>query len=181
MISTSNPANNNQSWYSKDCEERGLSAEDQKYIWESLPDISTDTNNTNTNTNNNDSVSGSVNGGKKLKENIKKPTSKIQAILDLRKANYLTSPIIISNHLIRIFGVWTEKPDHWLYIAQHYTPKTINSVIYQMNKDEEHGNVTLMNPGAYFTSLIKHKHKRKRFYNLMKLKRMENYKVSHTT
>lgn len=157
--------NNYQSeeWYSPESE---LSADDQKYIWKLLcADSKKDTAN---NAEHNVIVNGSVNGGGKLSENTEKtlvkPTEN-DKLDSIKKCNYRTPPNKIATFLEQIFGVWDEKPGHWLYIAQYYTPKTINSVIYQMNKRQRRGEITLQKPGAYFTSVIKHKKKRKQFRN----------------
>lgn len=110
--------------------------------------------------NENVSVSGDVLGSSKLKENSEQNLDKKQAIVKLKHLNYKTPPTKIELYLNIIFGPWKEKPEHWLYIAQHYTPKTINSVISQMIKQHQRKDVSFKTPGAYFSSVIKHRPKR---------------------
>lgn len=111
--------------------------------------------------NKNVDVSGSGIGGNKLQKNDSQNSDKNTAIAKLKESSFLIAPKKIAPFLENIFGVWQEKPNHWLYIAQHYTPKSINSVINEIDKSIERGSVTLQNPGAYFTSLIKYHPKRK--------------------
>lgn len=117
----------------------------------------------NNRTNENVSASGDVLGSSKLKENSEQNLNKKQTIVKLKKLNYRTPPTEIEIYLNTIFGIWEEKPEHWLYIAQHYTPKTINSVIAQMIKQHQRKDVSIKIPGAYFSSVIKHRPKRKIF------------------
>lgn len=114
----------------------------------------------NNRTNENVSVSGDVLGIYKLKENSEQNLNKKQAIVKLKHSNYKTPPTEIELYLNIIFGSWKEKPEHWLFIAQHYTPKTINSIIAQMIKQHQRRDVSIKTPGAYFSYVIKHRPKR---------------------
>lgn len=146
-------------WYNK---ESDLSHGDQKWIWENIPlpeedevklkELGTSV-----------SVTGNVNGTYKRQENFKQNLNKHQAIEKLKGCNYRTPPKEIAFYLESLFGIWEEKPKHWLFIAQLHTPKTINSVIRQMIKQHQRGDKTFETPGAYFTSIIKNKPKRKTF------------------
>lgn len=111
-------------------------------------------------TNKNVSVSGGVPGSPKLKENSEQNLTKHQAIARLKQLNYKTPPSEIETCLNIIFGLWKEKPEHWLFIAQHYTPKTINSIIAQMIKQHQRKAASFRIPGAYFSSVIKYRPKR---------------------
>lgn len=147
-------------WYLPDSE---LSKDDQQWIWENLPLHQEDKQQNYIVTESNVIVNRSVNGGGKLTGNFNKTPIKILAIESLKHCNYKTPSKKIADILNSIFGIWEEKPNHWLYVAQTYTPKTINSVIYQIFKASDRGDITFVNAGAYFTSIIKHKHKRKTF------------------
>lgn len=114
---------------------------------------------TNQNINVTVNLNGSVNGTSKLKENCEETLSKNQAIEQLTRCNYLSSFTEIAYFLEKVFGVWNEKPEHWHYIAQYYSPKSINSVIYQMTKMRKRGAMPLKSSGAYFTSVLKRFHK----------------------
>lgn len=114
----------------------------------------------NSNPSENVSASGSVLGSSKLKANSDQNLTKHQAITKLKEFNYKTPPTEIEFYLNIIFGRWEQKPDHWLYIAQHYTPKTINSIISQMIKQHQRKDMSIKTPGAYFSSVIKYRHKR---------------------
>lgn len=111
-------------------------------------------------TNENVAVSGDVLGSSKLNENSKQNLTKHQATAKLKHFNYKTSAVEIESCLNIVFGIWKEKPEHWLFIAQHYTPKTINSIISQMIKQHQRKDVSIKNPGAYFSFIIKHRPKR---------------------
>lgn len=149
-------------WYDK---EFPLSYDDQKFIWENIPLFEEDEIKLRKVTTSESVLNGSVNGSYKRQENFEQKLSKQQVVERLGDCNYHTPPKKIAFYLETLFGRWDQKPEHWLYIAQHYTPKTINSVRFQMVKAFQGGNVTIKIPGAYFTSIIKHKQKRKVFRN----------------
>lgn len=149
-------------WYSSDFP---MTYDDQKWIWEHTelnpePQVST----------NKKSVieSESVIGGYKLRENLEKTSDKNTAYALLRGCTYKTAPKVIATYLKTIFGDWSPKPSHWLFIAQRYTPKSINSVVSEMVKHANRGDNTFQTPGAYFTKLIKFHHLRKAFRSSVK-------------
>jgi len=108
-------------------------------------------------------VNGSVNGGRKLQENTNQNLTKSDAIKELNLATSRTPPKEIALYLETLFGQWEEKPDHWLFMAQRYTPKTLRGVRSQMLKAHLRGDITILTPGAYFTHIVKQKIKRKAF------------------
>lgn len=113
--------------------------------------------------NENVSVNRNGNGVRKLQENPSQKLSKREAIARLKLCNYRTAPKTIATYLHTIFSNKNTKPGHWLYIAQHYTPKTINSVLNEMLKGAERGDITPKVPSAYFTYVIKKRKTRKIF------------------
>lgn len=147
-------------WYNKDIQ---LSYDDQKFIHENILLEEGCGHQVKDNIGENVNAYESVNGGRKDKRNSGQNLGKLQAIKNLKICNYRTPPKEIALYLETIFGIWQEKPVHWLFIAQHYTPKTINSVINQIIKNFQNGAVPLRVPGAFFTFVIKHKRKRKAF------------------
>lgn len=141
-------------WY---CESSALSLSDQEWIWKNIPNSDKD------NSSECVSINGSVNGTCKRIDNFSQTLDKPQAIAKLSACNYLTPPKEIAFYLESIFGLWEEKPSHWLFIAQRYTPKTINSILHIMTIENQRGDKTIYSPGAYFTSLIRYRSKRKTF------------------
>lgn len=117
----------------------------------------------NNKTNKNVGVSGSVHGSSKQEENSEQKLSKHQAIAKLKLLNYKSPPTEIELCLNTIFGRWEKRPKHWLSVAQYHTPKTINSVLAQMIKQHRRKDISIRNAGAYFTSVIKYRPKRKIF------------------
>ncbi len=100
-------------------------------------------------------LNGSVNRSYKRKENLYQTLSKHQTILELRNCKYRTPARIVANLLETLFSKYPSFRGHWLYIAQHYTPKTINSVISQMLKRCSRDGFKPENPSAYFTYVIR--------------------------
>lgn len=148
-------------WYKKDSP---LPYDDQKFIWENTPLSPEDEQKLRgTATSENVNLNGSVNGGRKLIENSEENITKLQANTRLNLTNWRTPAKEIAFYLEALFGRWEKKHNHWLYIAQHYTPKTIRSVRSQMIKSFNRGDISIITPGAYFTSIIKKKGKRKIF------------------
>jgi len=117
----------------------------------------------NNNINTNVYLNGGVDGRSKQQDNFEQNLTKHQAIAKLKDCNYRTPSKEIAFYLETIFGLWEVKPLHWFNTAKFYTPKTINSVISQMTKAYKRSGVPFETPGAYFTSVIKHKQKRKIF------------------
>lgn len=117
-----------------------------------------------------------VNGIWKLGEKTDKNQVKNLVIRQLKKYNYRTNFNKIASCLIDIFGISENYPSHWHYMASHYTPKTINSVLNQMVKIRQNGATPLKNPGAYFTKVIKRYHKpRKMFRHTIRIGKQQNY------
>ncbi|HUD18939.1 MAG TPA: hypothetical protein VMR81_00650 [Patescibacteria group bacterium] len=108
------------------------------------------------------SVNGSVNDIGKRQENAEETQKKKQAIAELTTYTYKTSPKKIASLLQVIFLSSVTKDSHWLWIAQHYTPKSINGVIHQMTKAHVEGWMTIKSPAAYFTDELKHHHNKRR-------------------
>lgn len=104
------------------------------------------------------SVNGSVNDIGKRQENAEETQDKIQAIEELKICGHRLSPKIIASHLQIVFSSFRTKDGHWLYIAQHYTPKSINSAIHQMIKAHQDGWVTIRDSAGYFTYILKKFH-----------------------
>lgn len=109
-----------------------------------------------------DSVSVSENDTYKQTTNFYLNSYKIKLIEELKTFNYQTPIFKIADNLKELFIECQSKPFHWAYIAEHYSPKTINSTLSYMAK--AHGDwKNIENPAAYFTQIIKYRPKRKRF------------------
>ena len=104
------------------------------------------------------SVNGSVNGIGKRRENSEETQRKLRAISELTICTYRTRPKIIASLLQTVFSSCVTQDGHWLYIAQHYTPKSISSVLHQMTKAHTEGWVTIKSPAGYFTDTLKRYH-----------------------
>lgn len=114
----------------------------------------------NTNTKNDNVI---VNGNNTYKHGVdlKSTKSKLEVISKLKKCNYKSPPIEISNLLEELFSSHNTKKGHWLYIAQNYSPRTINRIIDRIIKVHKRGEETIKNPAAFFTFLIKFRKKKK--------------------
>lgn len=134
---------------------------DQLSICESLAESNSINNNKENIPNENINLNGNDNGTNKHKENLKQTSIKLELIRKLKTCNYRTPPKIIATLLEQLLNLPDTKQGHWLFIAQKYTPKTINSVINKMIKAHSSGSRTITKPAAYFTCLIKH-HKSRR-------------------
>lgn len=138
----------------------GLTLDDQLWIRESLTgEVEQKHNNPNDNTN--VKWNGNVNVPHKLSINLVLTENKLRSINDLKTLNYKTPPIQIAENLRTIFADQNSKEEHWLFLAQKWHPKSINSVICQILKEQELGWKTIHTPAAYFTFLIRHHPKRK--------------------
>lgn len=104
-----------------------------------------------------------VNGNDTYKSsvNFELTKSKQNVIAELRTFNYRTPPIKIAQLLETLFADCNSKDGHWLYIAQNWNPRAINRVIKRMIELHNSGRITIHNPAAYFTSLIKFRQKRR--------------------
>lgn len=103
----------------------------------------------------------SVNGTCKNEVNSNINDYKNEANKLLKLCRSSTPPIEISYLLEIIFGDHESKNGHWLYISQHWNPREINRVLEMMIKRHNRGDVSIKNPPAYFTLLLKHRKKRK--------------------
>lgn len=107
--------------------------------------------------NNESMLNGNGNDIRKLTGNFSLTERKLEIISQLKETNYLTPPETIAELLQEFFIESNSKEGHWLYIAQSYTPKSINSVLNRLKSVYK----TSKNPAAYFTFLIKKKSKRR--------------------
>lgn len=138
-----------------------LSLDDQKWIWDNVTSEEELVQEINLYRKENTNVSGNVNSSCKRIVNLDLTENKYNAISKLKACNYLTPPIETSKLLEILFIDSNSKSGHWLYIAQNYTPRTINRVIAKLIKLDKFGWQTINNPARYFTYLIKHRKKRK--------------------
>lgn len=106
-----------------------------------------------------DPVSG--NGTYKLKVNYTLTQGKLELISLLKLCNYKTPVYRKTEILEELFTHCNSKKGHWAYISENYSARAINQVLAFMIK--QYGNwTTLSNPAAKFTSLIKHRKRRKK-------------------
>lgn len=108
--------------------------------------------------NGNDGYKQHVNGSQTL--------SKQDAIAALKLCHYRTPPKEVARLLEALFINYHSKDGHWLYIAQRWNPRAINRVISLITKQHKRGDVTIQNPAAYFTFLIKRRQKRRTFTSI---------------
>jgi len=141
----------------------GGSAEEQLLVCETIAEVEQEEQKQNKRKEINDSVNVNGNDSCKLQVDLELTHSKLRVITDLKSCNYRTSPKKIALLLEKIFVSYESKTGHWLYIAQHWSPRTINRVIAYMIKAHNSGRITFNNPPAYFTFLIKLRKKRKEF------------------
>lgn len=121
-----------------------------------------------------ESVSVSENGSDACKRSVNfelnqnKTTAKTwitqqmnDVVLQLSRCTYKTPPNDIAPLLEALFAEWPSIDGHWLYICQKWPPRQINRTITQLIKQADNGEVTVKNPSAYFTMLIKYRKCRK--------------------
>lgn len=138
-----------------------LPLEDQLLICETIAESTpTDRNHPDAKWMRNVNVQWNGNDIRKRRVNFELTQSKLQAVSKLKVFNYRTPPKEIAEQLEILFQENPSYSSHWPYIAQTYTPRTINRVIHRMIKIHTSGR-TILNPSAYFTELIKHRQKRK--------------------
>lgn len=135
---------------------------DQLLACESLSESSPITREYKTKTNENPSVSGMLNDSCSPKVIFELTQDKQKVITELTLCNYRTPPIQIATLLEEFFKEWQSKQGHWLYIAQQWTPRAINRTIHRLSKLHKEGRITVINPAAYFTLLIKFRKRRKK-------------------
>lgn len=109
------------------------------------------------------SVNGSVNDTHKNSVKSEPSSNKHQVLAELKTCNYRTPPKTIAKLLENLFSKWPSQEGHWLYIAQHYSPRPINRVVVKIIKEYLRGDKTVKNPAAYFTYLIRFRKQRKSF------------------
>lgn len=97
----------------------------------------------------------------KRQANFELTESKNFIISKIKLCTYRTSPFIVAKLLDEFFADPNTKPNHWLNISQIYPPRRIYLTIRQMVKRQGGGWITIKNPAAYFTYLIKFRKKRK--------------------
>ncbi len=110
--------------------------------------------------NENVSVNGNVSATYKRRVNFELTQSKLQSISRLKEFTFQTPKKEVAKQLEILFQDYPSKSSHWPYIAQTYTPRTINRVIHRMIKIHTSGQ-SILNPSAYFTEIIKYRKKRK--------------------
>jgi len=146
--------------------EKPLSPDDQKWIWDNVPHKDSPNNSVSV-LNDNGTCKNEANleltQSKRPKEELAGTIGgcKNNIISDLKECNYKTSPRKIASLLETHFSSCGSRPGHWLYIAQHWTPRAIIGVLEYMEKREKSGWVTIDNPAAYFTKVVRHRKKRK--------------------
>lgn len=148
-----NIVDNKPDWFSEHSEKQGLSAEDQKWIWNSLSHIETPKENI-------DAVVN-VNGTYKNEAKVELTFSKHKTINALNECRFATSPKQVASLLDELFDGWGTHDGHWLYIAQNWNPRAINRVMVQIIKRCRTGEINIQNPASYFTHLIKFRKKRR--------------------
>lgn len=87
--------------------------------------------------------------------------TKRDIIEKLKTFTYTTPPVEIAQALQTLFADHPSKDGHWLYVAQHWNPRTINRVIERIIIFHTSGRKTIQNSAAYFTHLIKFRKKRR--------------------
>lgn len=106
-------------------------------------------------------VNGDGNDTCKQNVNFELTQDKLLVIKKLKECNYLTPPRNIANLLEIFFAEWRSSQEWWLCVAQMWNPRAINRTINCIVKVTLNGTKTIQNPPAYFTFLIKKRHKRK--------------------
>jgi len=121
-------------------------------------------------TNTNVIVIGDVNDTYKINVNTNETLSNHRTITKLRECNYRTAPKLIASILESLFFGWNTEIGYWLYVAQHWNPKSIRGVISVIIKQHQRGETKVKNPAKYFTYLIKKRPMRKKIRDAIKLR-----------
>lgn len=87
--------------------------------------------------------------------------TKHDAIAQLKLCNYRTNPAKTSALLEDIFSDYRSDEGYWFSVAQRWPPRRINQVMNYLIKLESPDHVTVRNPAAYFTFLIRRRVERK--------------------
>lgn len=106
-------------------------------------------------------VNGNVNGTCKRRVNFILNSNKLGVIEEIKLCNYKTPIFVIVELLQELFEECETNPEHWAYIAENYSPRTINRVIHSMIKQYGINWEIMKNPAAFFTFLIKNRKKKK--------------------
>jgi hypothetical protein len=137
-----------------------ISPEFERDILEAFPITGTDDKQNNT-TKRNAYVNGNVYGTCKHGVNALLTQSKHDVITLLKKCTYRTPPLEVATLLEILFDDPGTNEGHWLHMAQDYPPRAICRTITQMIKQHRRGEISILNPAAYFTKIIKYRAKRK--------------------
>lgn len=137
-----------------------LSYEDQKWIWENL-EINKDrkTQKQILNVNENVNVNGSDTAKQVLDPKVIK--DKLLVIEKLKRCTYKTPIFKIAELLEDLFLDFNSKRGHWGYVAEKWSPKSVNFALKRMTILHGENWSTIQNPAAYFTSILKYYKKRK--------------------
>ena len=164
-------------WFSHS---HNLPYDDQKWIWENVPLSKEDEDRLSSLKSNtaeaNISLNENENDTYKNETKSKLNLNKLEAIFKIKKCNYKTSPKEIASYLEVIFSKWPSKEGHWLFIAQNYTPKTINCLLSLITKQHQKGEVSIQNAAAYFTgTILRFRPKRKKFRNTIDSRKQKEW------
>lgn len=147
-------------WYDKNLL---LSYGDQRWIWENVPlPEEEETKLRGLEANGNVSVNGNAIGTYKSEVKFELNWYKSELIPQLKQHNSNTPQIEIASLLEGIFKQWASKENHWLWVAQNYTARTLNWVMSATVNEYLRGGI-IKTPPAYFTYLLKFRKKRKEF------------------
>lgn len=160
-------------WYDK---KSNLSYDEQKWIWENVPLPEEDEKRLRKLRGQGTNERVYVNGNATYENRIndKSIFSKHEVIAALKKCNHRTPPKEIASLLEQLFSSSGTTPEHCLYVAQHWPPIAINRTLTRMLKQHQRGEVTIKNPAAYFTHLIKFRKKRKSFTRINDTHKQQN-------
>ena len=137
-----------------------LSRDDQQFIWENTPLYEAKQTSTSNTLENANDLNVSVNGSCKSFVNWALNLNKSEVLQELKRTNNQTPPIEIASLLRRIFIQWQSEEEHWSWIAQRYTARSIIWQILDTIKQCIRGAIR-KTPPAYFTYRIKHRKRRR--------------------
>ena len=145
---------------SADIENESFDIYDQLLACESLAESHPEYISKNNKLSENHNPNGNDNDTYKLKVKFTLNESKLNVIQELKTYTHKTPIYVIADSLQILFYECESKSTHWNYIAEHYSPRTINWVIDYMIKNYNDWSI-LRNPASYFTKSIKFRKKRK--------------------
>ena len=145
------------SWYDPS---QSLSRDDQQFIWENTPLYEAKQTSTSNTLENANDLNVSANGSCKSFVNWALNLNKSEVLQELKRTNNQTPPIEIASLLRRIFIQWQSEEEHWSWIAQRYTARSIIWQILDTIKQCIRGAIR-KTPPAYFTYRIKHRKRRR--------------------